>query len=390
MAAFNQSLYLISEKMDSRFTNGYVVPEDALANIEHGFSVSNTVLVTGVPGIGKTTLAKYYEVLNPQKLSEVHFFRGLHLDFDKSIFSTLRIASKSNQLLIIDGFDEIFKDETKETILKLAKEGKKYGIRLLITSRPNVVGAALLRNSFQVKLTTWNDQQVNEFLRLNQDPRFTREFISQLQKIDNDSPFLTPLMLNLITNLIKSHNIPPIELIRLLKEDIHYKQPQLEVPSDTLLILPETPQIITDVGLVNSSLIERVNKDPDFMYGMSTRQFEELVGELLEKEGYKVTITPATRDGGKDLLIVEQKRVGNFVIYVECKRNSIVNPVGVRLVRELYGTVMADRVNAGILVTSAYFSDPAIRFKEEVKSQLSLIDYYKLKKWIDEEANKPK
>ena len=120
---------------------------------------------------------------------------------------------------------------------------------------------------------------------------------------------------------------------------------------------------------------------------MSSRQFEEVVAELFDKEGYQVTITQATRDGGKDLIILEQKRIGNFIIYVECKNYGTSYPIGVRIVRELYGAVTADRATAGVLVTSSYFSTPAKKFTEKVKSQLSLIDYNDLKKWIDEKGN---
>lgn len=157
--------------------------------------------------------------------------------------------------------------------------------------------------------------------------------------------------------------------------------------AESEIILPETPQIITDIRLINTSIIDKINRNPNIIYQMGSRHFEELVAELFDKEGYKVTLTQATRDGGKDLLIIEQKRIGNFIIYVECKNYSMNNPVGVRLVRELYGTVMADNATAGVLVTSSYFSNPAVEFKEQVKSQLSLIDFYDLKKWIDEKAN---
>lgn len=49
---------------------------------------------------------------------------------------------------------------------------------------------------------------------------------------------------------------------------------------------------------------------------------------------------------------------------------------------------MADKATAGVLVTSSYFSKPALEFEEKVKSQLSLHDYYDLKKWIDVDKTK--
>jgi hypothetical protein len=56
----------------------------------------------------------------------------------------------------------------------------------------------------------------------------------------------------------------------------------------------------------------------------------------------------------------------------------------VKLVRELYGTVTADRATAGLLVTTSYFSRQAIEFVENIPHQLSLKDYMDLKQWIDD------
>jgi len=117
---------------------------------------------------------------------------------------------------------------------------------------------------------------------------------------------------------------------------------------------------------------------------LTPRQFEEYTAELFEKRGYKVKLTPETRDGGKDLLIIQGDTLGEFLIYTECKRYAPDNPIGVRIVRELFGTIIADRATAGIIVTSSYFSPDAIVFTEKIKHQMSLVDFVKLKKWIEQ------
>lgn len=67
-----------------------------------------------------------------------------------------------------------------------------------------------------------------------------------------------------------------------------------------------------------------------------------------------------------------------FLIYVECKQYAPDRPVGVNLVRELYGTISADEATAGLLITSSYFSKDAINFKNKVKHRLNLMDYVQL------------
>ena len=56
--------------------------------------------------------------------------------------------------------------------------------------------------------------------------------------------------------------------------------------------------------------------------------------------------------------------------------------MNVGLVRQLYGTVEADRVTAGIMVTNSYFSKDARRFQQTIKSRMNLMDYSELMKQI--------
>jgi len=140
----------------------------------------------------------------------------------------------------------------------------------------------------------------------------------------------------------------------------------------------DPPQIITDARIINRTLLDIVRNDLEYIHKMKSRQFEEFVAELFEKQGYNVKLTPQTRDGGKDLFILEDRTLGKFLYYLECKKLAPHRPVGVRMVRELYGTVMRDRATAGILVTSSYFSDPSKDFTEAISNQMSLIDYNKL------------
>ena len=93
-------------------------------------------------------------------------------------------------------------------------------------------------------------------------------------------------------------------------------------------------------------------------------------------------LTKQTRDGGKDLIILHNSSLGDFVIYAECKKRAPKYPVNVGFVRELYGTVNADNATAGIMVTTSYFSRDARKYREKIKSRMSLIDYTELMKRI--------
>ena len=140
------------------------------------------------------------------------------------------------------------------------------------------------------------------------------------------------------------------------------------------------------VEVSNSIWIDVINNlkiDPKELFKMSPRQFEELIAELLDKQGYNVQITPQTRDGGKDLLIATPTELGDLIYLVECKKYSEKNPVGVSIVRELYGVLEAERATAGLIVTTSTFSNDAIKFRENIKHRMSLKDYRQIINWIN-------
>jgi restriction system protein len=133
---------------------------------------------------------------------------------------------------------------------------------------------------------------------------------------------------------------------------------------------------------VNERLLRMISSQPSLMQEMSARQFEELVAEVMQRQGYTVELTPATRDGGKDIYVAKRSDLGSFLYLVECKKYALDNPVGVGVVRALYGTVQYERATAGIVVTSSTFTRDARDFVQRIEHQMSLRDYVALSDWI--------
>jgi len=143
-------------------------------------------------------------------------------------------------------------------------------------------------------------------------------------------------------------------------------------------------RIITDVREIGDGLLRRVNENPRLLYEMPPRRFEELVAELLERAGYTVTLTPQTRDGGKDMYAARNGLTGSFLYVVECKRHAPDRPIGVGIVRALHGVAQHERATAAILMTTSYFTGPAREFAEDLKFQMALRDYFDLRHWLDQ------
>lgn len=131
-----------------------------------------------------------------------------------------------------------------------------------------------------------------------------------------------------------------------------------------------------------SKVIEHLSKNTQDLYLMPPRKFEELVAELLSRDGMEVYLTPETRDGGRDILAISNTSIGKHLFFVECKRYASNNPVDVAIVRALYGTLSANLATAGLIVTTSYFTKPAIKFQNSIKHRLSLKDYKNLEEWL--------
>lgn len=168
----------------------------------------------------------------------------------------------------------------------------------------------------------------------------------------------------------------------ILGKGIDLTCPKIFLPEHNKIIIPK--EIKEDIRVVNKSLITQIADRPEILYSLTSREFEEAVCELFEKNGYKVILTKQTHDGGKDLIILNHSLMGNLVFYAECKKFARGRPVGVDLVRQFYGTIAADRVTAGVFITSSYFSIAAHKFARNIETQLNLLDYSDLIKAVQE------
>ena len=102
----------------------------------------------------------------------------------------------------------------------------------------------------------------------------------------------------------------------------------------------------------------------DNLAAMDWEDFEHLIRELFEKEfatsGAEVKVTQASRDGGVDAVIFDPDPLHGGKTVVQAKRYT--NTVGVSAVRDLYGTMMNEGANKGILVATSDYGPDAYGF----------------------------
>lgn len=152
------------------------------------------------------------------------------------------------------------------------------------------------------------------------------------------------------------------------------------------LLRPSLPMLQQSIIHISNEtwdrIIQGLAQAPQDLFSMNPRRFEELVAELLERDGLQVQLTPRTRDGGRDIVALHQGETGQHMYLVECKRYSPSKPIGVGLVRSLYGVVEQEKATGGILVTTSRFTRKALEFVDPVRYRMSLREFDDIKKWL--------
>lgn len=95
---------------------------------------------------------------------------------------------------------------------------------------------------------------------------------------------------------------------------------------------------------------------------LSGIDFEMVCQQLVENMGFETETTKASGDGGIDLIAYNHQPLLSGKYIIQCKRYS--GSVGEPIIRDLYGVVMSERANKGILMTTGVFTKSAVAFAE--------------------------
>lgn len=352
------------EQYEEYYSERFIYGEELLKIIDIMKNYNNyRILVLGAPGSGKSTLLKLlsYHTANKECVKIIHGYSIRDFNFN--------LRGQNDGPLFIDGLDEM--QNPNELLHYLSK--KDYD-RVVCTSRFNVPVEIDFTHIITLKPLTQN-QIMQLITKIGLNERFGHSIISN-QQIRNR--VITPKdVLSLAIADINDFNVKEFysqyrNLLYQYGNGINFNS-DIVLP-DKDLIVP-SKDIITGVTIINDSLLKQAKDDPKIIDNISSREFEEMVCELLDKQGYNVKLTKQTRDGGKDIIVVQKSVLGEFCIYVECKKYDKSNPISVKLVRELYGTVMADDATAGMIITTSYFTRDAKEYRDKIKHRMTLKDY---------------
>jgi Restriction endonuclease/Helicase conserved C-terminal domain len=97
---------------------------------------------------------------------------------------------------------------------------------------------------------------------------------------------------------------------------------------------------------------------------MDAQAFEQYVQDLITRHGWQVQHTPASHDGGIDLIATRLDDLGTeATLYVQCKNQAA--PIGARVVRELNGAMRQAPGVRGVVACPAGATAEALAFARE-------------------------
>lgn len=142
-------------------------------------------------------------------------------------------------------------------------------------------------------------------------------------------------------------------------------QPQALQPVKPIVEFSMVDKRFVDQGDVLSELDSRPN-----LMDLTPSEFEALVSNLFGKMGLETKLTRASKDGGVDAVAFDIRPVLGGKVVIQAKRYK--NTVGVSAVRDLYGTMLNEGANKGILVATSGYGPDAYDFSKD--KPIELID----------------
>lgn len=162
------------------------------------------------------------------------------------------------------------------------------------------------------------------------------------------------------------HNLPLAVELKTLKD----------LRSWIELAREEQPDSGAEVRIILQAVSERlarlIAQDPGTLAHLEWRDVERTIAEIFDGLGFKVTLTPGSKDGGKDVILECEVAGMQATYYVEIKHWRSSTRVGADAVEKLLKVIVREKKAGGLFLSTYGFTENAFE-------QLTTIDRQKLR-----------
>lgn len=133
-------------------------------------------------------------------------------------------------------------------------------------------------------------------------------------------------------------------------------------PHQPLVTAAVESSLLLQIAEIYDEILRDLARRAITLHQLEPRQFEQFIAGLFTRHGFLVTLTKQTKDGGYDVVAVKQEALGTDLrIIIECKRNRPDRPVGISVVRELWGVITNPKTHydRGVIATTSRLTSDA-------------------------------
>lgn len=156
-------------------------------------------------------------------------------------------------------------------------------------------------------------------------------------------------------------NINPMKALKAL--GMYFDAECIYMPDDRIYGISDAMDIIEE------KYIKSASDKNAYIFSLTSREFEILIAILYEALGYKVNLTKATRDGGKDIIAEINENERKEKVFVECKLYKTCE-LKKETVRALGYTMLSEEATRAVIFTSGY----ATKVLKEMDTRIQIFD----------------
>jgi hypothetical protein len=146
--------------------------------------------------------------------------------------------------------------------------------------------------------------------------------------------------------------------------------------------------ITPDHASLYEEIFDRFRNNPDELYKLSPRKYEEFLEVVFQNNGYRTLLGAGSNDGGVDLRLYTNDIVGESVTLVQAKRYKSENPIELQAVQALTAVVDDQKANRGLFVTTSRYLPCAKNFAARHNSRIQLASSAEVAEWCHSARNR--
>ena len=134
-------------------------------------------------------------------------------------------------------------------------------------------------------------------------------------------------------------------------------------------------KVFTAFKNLNKTLAQSIAENPNYLNELEWRDLERMLAEVLEVLGFSVELTPASKDGGKDIILECIISGLKHTYIIEIKHWRAGGRVGYGKIKEFLDIVVREKRQGGLFLSTSGYCNNVYQILSEIeREQLKLGD----------------